>query len=518
MDLNNKISFAVSKVDLLEEINNNELMKLRLWIVSEGVNRHGYLINFKAIQEAKSSLVGKPILVKYNKFQKDFEEHNLDESPVGVFLKSEEIYEMEDEDGIKWLAADAYVWKRYCKNVVEVFQRDEEKSISMEILVLETKQEDGNANEEITSFLFTAVTLLGKNFSPAIENSKAEVLQFSELVEQTEAIVNKVNFSNLLTETKFKLGDSVIPTEFHIPEHEGKVGIISEVRIGAYYAIKFSDTDEQHEWYAEDELKVANQQNESSEIMCHIERHRKSLGLDKKDFSENFKESEVKKVNFNKEEFVKTFNENANTMWDSFIEGKEISVEDIIMFAKEITNEDFLKLEKEKDDLGVKFSTLETEKATMSEKFSVLETEKLEVETKFSTLEIEKSEVEVKFSNLESIMSNVETDKLEFATKITNLETENTELKEFKSNIEEQDKKTKIDFAISSVSEDLNQEQIDEWRNKISEYDNIELFSNAIKAFAYSVSKTNKTVDDGIVTASIPFENKNNKKNKGLWD
>jgi len=124
-----------------------------------------------------------------------------------------------------------------------------------------------------------------------------------------------------------------------------------------------------------------------------------------------------------------------------------------------------------------------------------------------------------KYYSLEKDNKTLTEEKENFSEKITELESETTKLKEFKSNVEEQKKKDEIEFAIQSVSTDLTQEQIDEWREKAKDYENIDEYANAIKAFAFDVTKKNPDKKSNFSRIHIPdIKNEPNKESKNLWD
>lgn len=401
---------------------------------------------------------------------------------------------------------------------------------------------------------------LGKSPAIEIDNSKDSAIKSGSWSNPGAAFLNKLlkakNHTSLVKEAYAKIdGDpsgNLSINDVGYPHHEIKDGklVLSVPGVNAAY-------------------KRARQQGESGSIMSHIQEHRKTLELDK----------EVDHVSFNKEEFAKSFSMTANELWslldnacreekykeegsnyqysrysmwdhdDNYIyafdrkEDKTVAIpysisngkaildfknikpakqkwvisdeaDNMLNFVKGILSDDFLRLESEyqekifalenkKNELVAKFSALEAEVNT-------LKAEKEEVIMKVSALENEKAEFVEKITTLEN-------EKVEFTEKINTLEAENSELKTFKSNVEEQERKAKIDFAINSVADDLTQEQIDEWRNKADEYENIEAFTNAIKAFAYSVSKGKKE-DNEFVIASMVKNNQNNNTKKGLWD
>lgn len=172
-----------------------------MWVVSEGLNKHNMPITRDAIITAASSIIGKPVLFKYNLKSDDFDAHEEDEISCGVAALSKADYAFkEDDDGKLWLVCKAYIWKMYYPEVVDIFVRDKKKSISMEILIVDSETEEGNETPDINAFSFTGVTLLGDIYRPAIVNACATVEKFSEMVKETERLL----FSNIKAEDNVK--------------------------------------------------------------------------------------------------------------------------------------------------------------------------------------------------------------------------------------------------------------------------------------------------------------------------
>ena len=177
--MNNVVRFTINKYTI-QDISDNQLAKIEKWVANSGDNKHNLPITEDAIRQSADTLVGKPILYKYNKYTKAFMGHEIDEIPCGVVLSKDDIRFEYDENEELWLVCTAYIWKYYCPDVMEVFEKhDGDKPISMEIQLADTKENDDKT--EILSFVFLGVTLIGN--SPAIPNSKAKVLKFSEMVE-----------------------------------------------------------------------------------------------------------------------------------------------------------------------------------------------------------------------------------------------------------------------------------------------------------------------------------------------
>lgn len=175
-----KVNYSGSSLDFSHPIDQQELMRLKVWVCRAGDNAHGYPILEDALERAKSTLVGKPFVAKYDKFLKDVLGHEVDEVPIGVFLSEDDIFFENDENGVRWICAYATVWVRYAKDVAFVLERDKVKSVSMEMLA------DMNEKNEIEDFYFVGVTLIG--VEPAIPMARAEIMEFSLLSDKVKEI------------------------------------------------------------------------------------------------------------------------------------------------------------------------------------------------------------------------------------------------------------------------------------------------------------------------------------------
>lgn len=98
----------------------------------------------------------------------------------------------------------------------------------------------------------------------------------------------------------------------------------------------------------------------------------------------------------------------------------------------------------------------------------------------------------VKCEEMETKYSTLETEKADLATKFSALEAEIATLKEFKANVEKQVRDNEIEFAIREVAEDIGQANVDEWKGKAETFESVEAFSNALKSFAYELTKGKK--------------------------
>lgn len=89
-----------------------------------------------------------------------------------------------EKNGKTYLVAEAIMPKLYAKWAYDIFQRDKNKSVSMEIEVLDFEElypdDPDNDETEIKKFIFNAVTVLGADHMPACEGASATMVKFSK--------------------------------------------------------------------------------------------------------------------------------------------------------------------------------------------------------------------------------------------------------------------------------------------------------------------------------------------------
>jgi hypothetical protein len=567
--VDNVVRFTINKYNI-QDISDNQLAKIEMWVTKSGDNKHNLPITEDAIRQSADTLVGKPILYKYNKYTKDFMGHEVDEIPCGVVLSKDDIRFEYDENEELWLVCTAYIWKYYCPEVLEVFKNhDGEKPISMEIQIVESQQKDDKT--EILSFVFLGVTLIGD--SPAIPNAKATVLKFSEMVEEVKKILFavpkedmgkndpiKIDLSKKSADMttpwgsvdKIQLRDSILKAKNYktlvnkcylvvedgwedspslklkYPVCRIKDNILVLCKSGCESAFSFLESNANADYYRSAKAK--------------LKKYHKILGLD----TSNFSCKDGEDMKFNKEEFAQTFGITANEMWNILqsacndVKYKNGDMEcskywmrdydeDYIYAMDEELNKTVaipysiedgvakLDLENVKparlvyviveDDADEKDDLMDFVNKKIAEKEQEFATEKEQLNSEITTYK-------EKIAELEEISEKFSTLEKDFEA----LKEENTKLLEFKTNVEEQERKSKIEFAINSVADDLTQEQIDEWREKAKEFSNPDDFSNAIKAFAYSVAKSKNKGDVGSIRVPIHTDIVDDNTNKSLWD
>lgn len=212
------ISLPIQNIKFSEIEEQDDLKKVTLQVCKAGVvPSHQLFIENDAIINAQESIKNKPILCAYevdeNGNKTDFKGHEMEylitkdgsqykveivyiEQPVGLINESCN-FRMEEIEGELWCVVDGYLYSKYCNDAVRILdEANGQKSVSMEITVLDSEDNSDDNLVHIKAFKFLGVTMLGEAHPPAIQNANIQTfsqsdtfaLQFSQLVER----VNKL--------------------------------------------------------------------------------------------------------------------------------------------------------------------------------------------------------------------------------------------------------------------------------------------------------------------------------------
>lgn len=215
--MDNKLVLSAQLFQEEEEIvlENSNYHKVKIMIMHTGENLNGSVFSEESIDKSIPTISNIPILGYVKKDEgsenKDFAGHETDfdiftdedgkikireyykEIPIGVIPESNDFFK-EEIDGEIYLGCYGYIWKCYSNDAYDILLEDEEKEVSMEILIKECSYDRKNRCN-INKFEFLGVTVLGAkvpgamgsdctinmNFSMEDENNKKE---FSEAVDK----------------------------------------------------------------------------------------------------------------------------------------------------------------------------------------------------------------------------------------------------------------------------------------------------------------------------------------------
>ena len=213
--MNNNIKLPVVKFESTNEtLENTNFKKVKIYIMHTGENLNGSVFTVDSINKSIDTLSNIPILayvVKEDSQNKDFAGHETDfdiftdedgvikvkeyylEQPIGVIPETNE-YFMEEIDGETYLGCYGYIWKCYSNDAYDILEEDQEKEISMEILIRNCTY-DRKGRCHINSFEFLGITCLGANVPGAMGDKCTINMSFSTDEENQEFFksVDKLN-------------------------------------------------------------------------------------------------------------------------------------------------------------------------------------------------------------------------------------------------------------------------------------------------------------------------------------
>ena len=458
-------------MELLEEVSNSHFAKVRIKAFASGENAHNKPVSVDALKKAEQSIINKPVTYIYDKINDDASGHGTEEIPCG-FVNAETAnisYDI-DEDGRVFCCVEALIWKHYSGRMFEIFKRDGAKSVSVVITVLEyNRLEDGR--DEISSYVYNAITVLGDIYTPAIEDAESTLIEFAKAKQEFE------NNKKLSKEDNDNMSDNV---EKFDKEEFAKVVSLTASQV-------------------EDQIRTA----------CYAEKYQEE--------NEDYSFSKFYMRDYSSE-FVFAYNcqdDVLNAIPYSFKDGN-LSID--FSAAKKCSEAYVIEDDVEPSNLGFAEVVKNTIDEVSKVKLNELETAKIDFAADIAKVELAKEGFSATVTEQKEEISKLKEELEGLKVSFAELEGENVELKEFKSNVEATERSNKIEFAISEVSEDLTQAQADEWRAKADEYESVESFENAIKSFAYSVAKKKPRKRQDQVRASLPVAgDTNTEASKTLW-
>jgi hypothetical protein len=213
--LTEKLSFAIENIEFLEEENNSQFATLKIDAFASGENRHKLYISDETLKKTAPTIIQKPIMWAYNRRTDDASSHDDTEIICGFIPHDTPIEFRKLEDGRTMMSVIGKLWTRYSDKLMDIFHRDKNKSVSVEMEVYEEADNTNFGMQEILNFCYTGITVLGNLITPAIPLANAELIAF--------ASKEKEEYENALLEFSNKYGsiDMSIPKEVKVNANKG---------------------------------------------------------------------------------------------------------------------------------------------------------------------------------------------------------------------------------------------------------------------------------------------------------
>ena len=471
---NEKISFAVENVELIDTKKESNFSILSLDFFASGPNEHHLFVSEEVLEKNSGTIKNCPLVWKYSPITRDATTHDANEVPCGFVPESAQITKRKLDDGRTMLNVACFVWKRFSGKIMEVFERDGEKPISVEMRLFDTA-ERADGMTEMLDYVFEAITVLGNSVRPAIPMARATVLQFSE--EYQNAV--KKEFSNF---------DVTFPYKTVADMNPALKGIDPPVSV------------EQGNKIAKQADAIGSDKGGWGVSISHFKRTH---------FAKNGKWTKIEKGEDIKTETTKE--EEMSVEKDKeFEEKEEMTAETPAEKKAENTNEE----EKESPEEGSQNQEEKKEDMSLdmnldlSAMLSMLEDETEE----YAKMSEEAKGGKVNYSKLCNAMytkmCNMKASLEQMSSQCQSYMSENMSLKEFKAQTEAKEYAFEVEKVLNEVSETMPKEKVDEAREDSKNFsiETVDAFKNKVKAVAFSYVKHNKK-DDGIVRMGMPFAN-----------
>ena len=557
------IDFAVEDIEQIQfdDYDEKEFAIAKVGFMSNRPNSHKLEISEEVLRENANTVLGKWMVVKMDFMGLDAEGHDPQEHIVGFFPKDQEIEFVEDEDGYIRAYATAVISKIYAKDYCKMFDGDNERAVSIEMMCNTENGKD--TDDKVLSFTIVGVTTLGKAIRPSIPESDVSFVRFSQ--EKATAYFSELNKHNLTPLKKFAkerianmakedyVNHPISTSKDDIYEGEwdgqkAKQDLVKEKNfksLAPKVCMKLEEGWEDREvtklgypvmmlydgkWVYSTKglssaLGYAKKEDETA-VVNKIEKIYKKLGLDDgKEVKSEMAEIEFSAVNIG---------DMWGRIWD-IIEQKhewDYSISGIY----EEDNQKFAILKNRDQNLYRLNFTLTEEGLTASDevievkqdfidtdnirKFS--EPENVEQYQKFAEVEPEKKEMSLeeamdKIANLESEIEKRDNIIMENEKSMKEKDIELSDLRTFKQTCMEAERGSKVEAVMSEVSKFMDKAQAEESRKEglTCEFSAVDAWANKVKASVFDKMSKASTKEGDFTRMSAPVEIK---KTGSVWD
>ena len=171
-----KYTFAVDDIQRIQadDYAKDEFCLARLGFLSTRPNAHGLIISEEVLRESAPTILNKWLVADMTAVY-DASTHTDKEQIVGRIPDNQEVEFVEDEDGYLRAYVDVVISKIYAKNFCEMFERNNNRSVSVEMITWGTEENE----DDLVGFRIVGCTVLGQSVSPSCPQSDITFTRFS---------------------------------------------------------------------------------------------------------------------------------------------------------------------------------------------------------------------------------------------------------------------------------------------------------------------------------------------------
>lgn len=560
-----KYTFAVDDIQRIQadDYAEDEFCLARLGFLSTRPNAHGLIISEEVLRESAPTILNKWLVADMTAVY-DASTHTDKEQIVGRIPDNQEVEFVEDEDGYLRAYVDVVISKIYAKNFCEMFERNNNRSVSVEMITWGTEENEN----DLVGFRIVGCTVLGQSVSPSCPQSDITFTRFSAEEADSffaQAIGGLTDLTKFVNERKRAMADksykvdkskeamsdddwgSVDKTSMRnkIMDASNKSSLVKSV-----YALVESGWEEspsEHLKYPLMQLKgdtfVYNRgalssalgyakKEEETAVVSKIEKIYKKLGLD----SEGKEEKKMsKEIEFAAVDIGNLWSALRSAMsdhsWYYYIDG--IYEEDNQKFAIIVDDSDAIKkyrldfnytedgltVADEITEVKVDFVPTENikkfaEPENAEEVKKCTEPEKKEGDDGSEPAKMSVEEMEKKLAELQADVEEKENIIMEKDKKLSEQEAELSDLREFKAGIEKESLSKDVEKVMADVKDFIDNTKFAELREEGLACDttNFDAWSNKVKATCFSAiqKKGLKKQTNTVWSFSAPTETEPN--------
>lgn len=213
MNVNHKLPCQILSFSQAYE-DDNDLMKVKIRVCHDGENPNGSDFSLESLAKAQPTLSNRPILA-FSVFDEesfevvDFGGHDMEhkmvenadgeyelktrylETPLGVINENHEYsLETDEETGKTYPVITGYVWKSYSNGAWKLIEQG--KGVSMEISVKSGVYNKRRKVFEIEDFSYRGITVLSDSVEPAMKGANIEKYTTTDISNSVEMFNNKL--------------------------------------------------------------------------------------------------------------------------------------------------------------------------------------------------------------------------------------------------------------------------------------------------------------------------------------
>lgn len=369
------LSFSLDDIKDFNEDDNVDFAYAKLRFLADKNNSHKNPISEDVLRKCASTVLGKFVVAKFDKYSNDATTHEPDESIIGYVPPNSQVtFEKDVEHDKLFAVCEAVISKIYATDIYNLFKTENFRHVSSEFSAIlerdEVENEPNETDNPILDFVVHGITVLGLKYKPSIKGADMIMMKFSE--DEANDFYEKYSHPSIKSfaeNRRKRMGESKLKTD---SEEETKK--MEDDKKTEEFEEPVEEKDEKFEEDEEtDDKKEANDEDE------HEEEKKFSLdsNLDVVAYNEMLKD-ETEEYKVLADEYIKE--SNANKVVEKYVAMAKEKANIVMQYeAVQKECEELKKFKQDKEDEEKKFAVEkimnEVKEDIPTEKFEEFKTE-----------------------------------------------------------------------------------------------------------------------------------------------